>query len=293
MANIFIIHGAKGDPEENWFPWLRGKLELLGHQVFVPQFPTPENQTLFNWLSVLESYKQYLTSETIFVAHSLGVPFLLNVLEKYPAKAAFLVAGFFGKTGNEFDNTLKTFAQKTLDWQQIKKNCQNFVVFHSDDDPFLRLEKGQELAEQLGVALTLVKGSGHFNETAGYQTFDLLLEKIKSILILQCMTQVKLFKLKLKKGNEHLWLDWCEELKSREPEVIETLKNEGVVSESCFLSEDEKCVYYFMEAQDFEYAKQAVQNSHFKIDAEHRKRRELSLEIVAELKELFHFENRN
>src|SRR3989344_4874506 len=94
MANVFIIHGVGGYPEENWFPWLKKQLEQLGHNVVVPQFPTPENQTLSSWLEVLEQYKQFLTPATIFVGHSLGVPFVLNILEKYPAKAAFLVAGF-------------------------------------------------------------------------------------------------------------------------------------------------------------------------------------------------------
>ena len=107
------------------------------------------------------------------------------------------------------------------------------------------------------------------------------------------MTQVKLVKLKLKEGNEQIWLDWCEELKQRKNEVIETLKNEGVLSESCFLSEDEKCIYYFMEAENFEKAKSSVEKSNFKIDAEHKKKRALSLEKVAQLKELFHFENRS
>jgi L-rhamnose mutarotase len=106
------------------------------------------------------------------------------------------------------------------------------------------------------------------------------------------MTQVKLVKIRLKEGHEHIWLDWCEELKRRKSEVIETLKSEGVLSESCFLSEDEKCIYYFMEAESFEKAKAAVEKSTFKIDAEHRKKRALSLEESQHLTQLFHFETR-
>jgi L-rhamnose mutarotase len=103
------------------------------------------------------------------------------------------------------------------------------------------------------------------------------------------MTEVKLVKLKLK--DKKVWLDWCEELKSRKNEVIETLKAEGIVSESCFLSEDEKCIYYFIEAESFDKAKSVVEKSNHVIDAEHKVKRELSLEKVAQLKELFHFEN--
>ncbi|PIT87381.1 MAG: hypothetical protein COU31_03215 [Candidatus Magasanikbacteria bacterium CG10_big_fil_rev_8_21_14_0_10_40_10] len=178
MSNIFIIHGVGGHPQENWNNWLTQKLQALGHNVIVPQFPTPENQTLDNWLAVLDKYKKYLTPDMVFIGHSLGVAFTLSVLEKYPAKAAFLVAGFDCPPKNQFDESMKTFTEKKFDWNKIKSNCQNFMVFHSDNDPYVKLETGQKLADDLGVKLTLVKNAGHFNSAAGYDKFELLLEKI-------------------------------------------------------------------------------------------------------------------
>ena len=69
MTNIFIIHGAYGHPEENWFPLLKQELEKHGHQVFIPKFPTPENQTLINWLKVSEAYIKKL-GESSVIGHS-------------------------------------------------------------------------------------------------------------------------------------------------------------------------------------------------------------------------------
>ncbi len=106
------------------------------------------------------------------------------------------------------------------------------------------------------------------------------------------MTKAKLVKLKFKSGGKQVWLDWAEELKRRRDEVIETLKNEGVVSESCFISEDGEEIYYFMEAEDFEKAQKASLNSTFPIDIDHKKAREKSLERVGRLDCLFHFDNR-
>jgi predicted alpha/beta hydrolase family esterase len=185
MTNIFIIHGAYGNPEDNWFPWLKSELEKLGCRVFVPKFPTPENQSLENWLKVFEDYKQYLDENSIVVGHSLGPAFLLNVFEKSdkPTKAAFFVSGFLNLSGNpdfdNIDNINKSFVEKSFDWQKIKQNCPKFFVFHSDNDPYVPLEKARELAKNLGVDVILVKNAGHFNEKAGYTKFELLLEKIK------------------------------------------------------------------------------------------------------------------
>jgi len=181
MANVFIVHGVGGYPEENWFGWLKRELEKSGNRVFVPQFPTPEDQNLTAWLEVLEKFKEYLTPETIVVGHSLGVAFLLNVIEKNPIKAALFVAGFTGKIGHELDDSMKTFSQREFDFEKIRKNCKDFYVFNSENDPYIRLEKAQELAKNLGTKVVLVKDAGHFNKAAGYTKFDLLLEKIKEL----------------------------------------------------------------------------------------------------------------
>ncbi|MFA6486161.1 MAG: GNAT family N-acetyltransferase [Candidatus Magasanikbacteria bacterium] len=182
MTNIFIFHGVGGYPEENWFPWLKKELENSGNRVFVPQFPTPENQTLESWLKVLEQYKTYLDKDSILIGHSLGVPFALNVIEKYPVSAAFFVAGFVGKADNEFDEEMKTFAQREFDWEKIKNNCNNLYIYHSDNDPYLPIEKSERIAKNLDVEIRVVEGAGHFNKSAGYTTFNVLLEDIKKVL---------------------------------------------------------------------------------------------------------------
>lgn len=182
MSTTFIFYGVYGHPQENWFPWLKNHLEQLDQQVIIPQFPTPEGQTLDNWLKTLEEYEAQINEDTILVGHSLGVPFALNVIEQHKVKAAFLVAGFYGKCNTRFDDMTKTFAQRDFDWEKIKANCEKFYVFHSDNDPYIKLEKAQELAEKLDVKVTLVPGAGHISQSAGYTEFELLLDKMKQTL---------------------------------------------------------------------------------------------------------------
>jgi len=182
MQNVIIIHGAYGNPEENWFPWLREELEDLRCRVLVPKFPTPEGQNLDNWLAVFEEYKKYIDEDTIVIGHSLGPAFILSVLEdvKVPIKLAVMVAGFVGVLGNpDFDEINGTFTEKDFNWDVIRTNCRDFLVYASDNDPYVPLEKGEYLAERLGGELQITPEAGHFNEAAGYMGFEELLEKIR------------------------------------------------------------------------------------------------------------------
>jgi hypothetical protein len=44
INTCIIIHGTKGSPEGNWFPWLATELNKLGKKVFVPRMPNPEGR---------------------------------------------------------------------------------------------------------------------------------------------------------------------------------------------------------------------------------------------------------
>jgi uncharacterized protein len=182
MKTVFIFHGTGGYPQENWFPWLKKELEKLGCNVVVPTFSTPEGQTLENWFAVLDKYKEDIDENTIFVGHSLGGVFLLRLLEKHSAKAAFFVASPVGVLPIKNIETDKPFLEGGFDWEKINSHCKDFFVFHSDDDPYVCLENGEILARKLSTDLFFVRSAGHFNTAAGYTKFSLLLEKVKKVL---------------------------------------------------------------------------------------------------------------
>jgi hypothetical protein len=186
MSNVFIFHGTEGYPEENWFPWLKEKLEELGHQVFVPQFPSPPGlpAVIAEWFAVLQGYEQYIDEGTILIGHSLGGVFALRLLEKlsHPVKAVFLTGtpiGLRPLLNYDRDNSFSGFS---FDWPVIKSKSPYFAVFHSDNDPYVSLGNGEQLAKELGVGLSFIPGAGHFNAKAGYLKFEALLNKLKEIL---------------------------------------------------------------------------------------------------------------
>ena len=182
MLNVFIFHGTGGYPDENWFPWLKQELEKLGCNVIVPHFPTPENQSLENWLGILTNYEKLIGEDTLLVGHSLGGAFLLRVLENYKVKikAAFLVGTPIGIIPIKNYESDKLFlGEFSFDWKKIKNNCKKFFIYHSDNDPYVSLGNGKELAKNLGTKLIFISNAGHFNKNAGYITFEKLFEDIK------------------------------------------------------------------------------------------------------------------
>ncbi len=186
MSNIFVFHGTEGYPEENWFPWLKKELEQKGHKVFVPQFPSPPivPSRISEWFEVLKNYEKYIAQDTILIGHSLGGVFTLRVLEKldHPIKAVFFVGTPIGVKPIKNYERDSSFSGFDFDWKKIKSNVKDFVVYHSDTDPYVGLENGKQLAENLGVSLTFIPNAGHFNAKAGYLKFDDLRNKVMEIL---------------------------------------------------------------------------------------------------------------
>jgi len=175
---IFIIHGCEGHPEENWFPWL-GK-QLKGHEVIVPQFPTPDGQTLKAWREVFDKYMKDIDG-SILVGHSAGCAFILDILQRTDKKvrAAILVAGFASLLGSKFDDLIETFVDRDFDWEKIRKSAGRISLYNSDNDSYVPQELGVEIASHVGGQITIVHGAGHFNTPAGYDKFPLLLDDIK------------------------------------------------------------------------------------------------------------------
>lgn len=184
MKDVFIFHGTAGSPEGNWFPWLKGELEKIGCDVTVPRFPTPQGQSLDSWLEILGKYEKQITDRTVLIGHSLGGLFLLRVLERltHPVAAAYFVAAPIGVKPILYYEGDEKFSGFKFDWEEIRKKANRFFVYHSDNDPYVSLGNGKELARHLGVPLTFIPSAGHLNAESGYMKFDKLLTDVKKIL---------------------------------------------------------------------------------------------------------------
>lgn len=185
MSQAFIFHGTEGYPEENWFPWLKAELEQQGFDVVVPQFPSPPivPAKISEWFDVLQEHESQINEETILIGHSLGGVFTLRVLEQlqHPVKAAFFIGTPVGVRPILNYDRDASFSGFSFDWKSIRTKAAHFTVFQSDNDPYVGLENGKELAKNLGTELTFVPNAGHFNTAAGYTAFPALKESILAL----------------------------------------------------------------------------------------------------------------
>jgi predicted alpha/beta hydrolase family esterase len=182
---IAIIHGTKGTPEGNWFPWLASKLENLGHEVIVPRFPTPENQSLTVWRDVFVQSFGQLTKDTILIGHSIGAMFALRLLEMSTCQiaATFLVAGLNAKIGiPEYDNLNSSFLAAPLQWDKIRNSSQIFQCLIGSNDPYVPFEQPISISQELNCSPIIIKDGGHLNSESGYSEFPLLISELTKML---------------------------------------------------------------------------------------------------------------
>jgi predicted alpha/beta hydrolase family esterase len=185
-TNVMIMHGAFGHPHENWFPWLKEEVNLLGKPCYVPCFPTPEGQHLDRWITLFNQfYRNHIHEKTILIGHSLGAVFLLRWLEKheaYPA-AVILVGTFLGNTGIEkFDLINKDFFDHPFLWEKIKCKTPTFICYHGDNDPYVKRPCFDYVSRQLNAKKIIISQGGHLNAAAGFFNFPQLRQQLKLIL---------------------------------------------------------------------------------------------------------------
>jgi uncharacterized protein len=184
--NVMVIHGAYGYPEENWFDWLRKELHGVNIECHVPQLPTPENQHLSHWTDVFNDSCQHLIhSNTIMIGHSLGAAFVLRWLEQQDCqlKTVVLVGAFLGEVGIEkFDSINQSFFETEFDWRRIQKNSRQFICYYGDNDPYVKRDHFNFIADHLSAVKIIVSKAGHFNAASGYIQFPQLLIQLKKIM---------------------------------------------------------------------------------------------------------------
>ncbi len=176
---ILILHGIGGHAGIHWQKWLGENLAKDGHRILMPNLPDSERPDRKTWLAAIrEITKDINSSGLVIVAHSLGVPAALDLIEERPAKALVCVSGFADDYGAELNSYF--LSEKKIDFEKVNRNIEKALVVYGDNDPYVPQEVLQSLADSLGVRPEIVPSGGHLNSDSGYQNFPQLLKIIRN-----------------------------------------------------------------------------------------------------------------
>jgi len=200
---VLILHGSFGSPSENWFPWLKLKLEKLGYQVLNPQMPVDDyvtfdvnksegRQTFRNWLERVKTLNLNVDGEEDFivVAHSIAPAFVLGWLgnnSELKFKKFIAVAPFIkdGRKGLEYDEKIQkvngTFlaaAAEAVFKKSAIERAGEVVAVYAKDDPYVSSKMSEEFIERTSAKRVVLETGGHLNSEAGVDEFPLILDEI-------------------------------------------------------------------------------------------------------------------
>jgi len=195
-----IFHGSFGSADSNWIPWLKTRLEELGHKVITPQFPIEDydamtaagesfvckNQTPKNWLKYFKTEvlpQLDLKQPVIFVGHSSAPVFILHILDKFDIKLkqAVFVCPFLqlGPDLWQYDKVNSLFYKDDFDFKKLRGKIGSSVVLYSDNDPYVPEQTAKDFASALGAKLITVPKGGHLNAEFGFTELPQLWEVLE------------------------------------------------------------------------------------------------------------------
>ncbi|MBI2577461.1 MAG: serine hydrolase family protein [Candidatus Wildermuthbacteria bacterium] len=164
MKRAIIVHCWGGNPEYCWYPQTKKELEEQGFEVLIPAMPDTEHPKQSAWVPFLSETVGTPNEETYLIGHSIGCATIMRYLESFPEGAkvggVVFVAGYTDDLGiGEIHN----FFETPLDLAKIRAKANHFVAIHSTNDPYVPLDRGDILKEQLGAQLIIKENMNHFS----------------------------------------------------------------------------------------------------------------------------------
>lgn len=169
---VILMHGKDTNPTDKWYPWFKKELQKNNIEVEVPALPSPQNPSLKEWL--FELAKLQPNKNTVLVGHSRGGVAILRYLERLPANAEIKKVILLGTNSGDAkymarpQETNKGFyTEEGYDFDKIKSHCNDFVVFHSQDDHIVPFNHGEENAKGLNAKFITFTDKRHFGVNEG------------------------------------------------------------------------------------------------------------------------------
>lgn len=174
VSKIILLHGKDTNSKEKRYPWVKEQLEFNWLEVFCPDLPNSKDPNINEWLNEIDKLSP--DENTIIIWHSRWWVAALRRLEKnnQKIKKTILVAAndWKSKYISHWENNKGFYTENGYNFNKIKGNCNEFVIFHSKDDQWVSYEYGINNKEWLDAKLYSFEDKNHFgwNEKYNYRS---------------------------------------------------------------------------------------------------------------------------
>ncbi len=172
---IFIVHRWDGNPNSDWYPWLKKELEKKGFKVTIPKMPNTSEPEINAWVSHLTKFVKHPDKNTCFIGHSIGCQTIMRYLESLPENTRIgkliFVAGWFklaNLEGEEVERIAKPWINTQINLSSIKEKTESITVILSDNDPYNEIKYNEAMFKnKLNGDTIILKNKGHFTSEDG------------------------------------------------------------------------------------------------------------------------------
>ncbi len=193
MKRAVFLHGTDGNPEELWWPWLRGEFEKLGYEVYAPLLPNNHTPDRFAYSEFLRK-SGWDFKDNILIGHSSGATTVLNLLHEDwlpPISASVLVGLFLNE---------QLLQKKSPDWydpsqfnnlflsdyssDNLIKKCKQFYFVHGSNDPYCNIEDAKKLCTKVNGTFLEIPNGHHLAGSSGITEIPEMINGLKVLKII-------------------------------------------------------------------------------------------------------------
>lgn len=163
MKKAIIFHGTLGSPEGNWFRWLEKQLIKRRMDVWLPILPNADKPSLKEWLKFVEDNCPFdIDKETVVIGHSSGAILAMLMLQSGYNVGALIAVSIFIDNSLGWEPNDRLFDVE-FNYEKLRSNRSKRLIINSDTDPYVPLEKAEEIAGKSRTEILVIKNQGHFN----------------------------------------------------------------------------------------------------------------------------------
>ncbi|ASQ98268.1 hypothetical protein CGL27_39290 [Streptomyces sp. 11-1-2] len=170
---FLMVHGVQHRrPRQHWLWWLTEALRQRGEQVLYPQFPTPEQPSMSEWIDLLHAELAQLgDQERVVVCHSLGCALWLRAAQTLPADlrvTRVLLVSPLGDQAFTVANGNEEFKLERVDRELLAAaSTKPPHVVVSATDPYAPVNP-RAWSAALGLDCDVLPAAGHITPGDGY-----------------------------------------------------------------------------------------------------------------------------